>query len=394
MIPFLSGRSLLKPAVQLILLWGLIALPLWADPPPGYYDSVDPSTSETLRSTLHDVIDGHTKIPYTSGSTDTWDVLELADEDPLDSGKILDVYRNRSTTKVGGGTSTYNREHTWPKGYGFPDDGSTNFPYTDCHHLFLCDAIYNATRDTRVYEYCTFACNSYVADTYNGESGTNLSQVYSPVGVWETWIGRRGDVARAQLYMDVRYEGGGVEPDLILTDSVDLILASATGNNESVAYMGMLQTLLQWHEEDPVDDKERNRNDVVYTYQGNRNPFIDHPEWVLGVFDPTATSIESDRPTAPAAIARSSISSAFPNPFNPSTNILFTVGQSGHVQVDLFSVTGKRVRTLLSESRAPGDYQVRWNGRSDTGDPVTSGLYFCRLQSGGDTDIRKLILLK
>ena len=48
--------------------------------------------------------------------------------------------------------------------------------------------------------------------------------------------------------------------------------------------MGLLADLLQWHDEDPVDDRERGRNDVVYSYQGNRNPFIDHPEWVSYVF--------------------------------------------------------------------------------------------------------------
>jgi endonuclease I len=104
-------------------------------------------------------------------------------------------------------------------------------------------------------------------------------------GRWETWIGRRGDVARAILYMDVRYEGGthgitGVaEPDLIVTNDTGLIAAGATGSNESVAYMGLRSVLLEWHLADPPDDMERRRNDVVYSYQGNRNPFIDHPEW-------------------------------------------------------------------------------------------------------------------
>jgi hypothetical protein len=91
--------------------------------------------------------------------------------------------------------------------------------------------------------------------------------------------------------MDVRYEGGNhgstgaAEPNLILTDDENLIDASNTGQNETVAYMGMLTVLLQWHAEDPVDDFERNGHEVVYGYQGNRNPFIDHPEWVECVFN-------------------------------------------------------------------------------------------------------------
>ncbi len=387
-------RACRRPALQSLLAAVIMVLPVWAAPPAGYYDTVDSSTAGTHRSTLHDVIDGHTKIPYNSSSTDTWDVLELADQDPLDAGNILDVYRNRTYNKVGGGSGSYNREHTWPKSYGFPDDGSTNLPYTDCHQLFLCDSGYNSTRDNRIFDYCTFACNSYTADNYNGQSGANLSQVYSPVGVWETWIGRRGDVARAQFYMDVRYEGGGTEPDLILTDDVNLILASATGNNEAVAYMGLREILLQWHQEDPVDDKERNRNDMVYTYQGNRNPFIDHPNWVYSIFDPLVTSIADGEPVASTTTLRSGISSAYPNPFNPTTSIHYFVGNSGHVQIELFSVTGKLVRNLLSETRAVGEYQVVWDGTDQGGTPVASGLYFCRLQSSGERDLRKLILLK
>ena len=103
-----------------------------ADPPPGYYDSVDATNSATLRATLHAVIDDHTRFPYTNGSPNTWDILNLADEDPNNSGNILDVYKNSSYPKISGGMRDYNREHTWPKSYGFPDNVVSNYPYTDC----------------------------------------------------------------------------------------------------------------------------------------------------------------------------------------------------------------------------------------------------------------------
>lgn len=98
----------------------------------------------------------------------------------------------------------------------------------------------------------------------------------------------KGNMARAMFYMDLRYEGGNhgvsgaAEPDLRLTDNASLITQS--GGNASVAYMGMLSTLIQWHQQDPVDAAEQLRNDVIQTYQGNRNPFIDHPEWVACVY--------------------------------------------------------------------------------------------------------------
>ena len=101
---------------------------------------------------------------------------------------------------------------------------------------------------------------------------------------------RKGDIARALFYAAIRYEGGthgslGIaEPDLILTDNLGLIAASNTGSNESAAYMGRLATLLVWHLDDPVDEFERRRNGVVASFQGNRNPFVDHPEWVACAF--------------------------------------------------------------------------------------------------------------
>ena len=264
-----------------------------AGPPAGYYDSVDTSNATTLRQTVHAVIDDHTRLPYTSSSLDTWDVLELADEDPNNASRILDVYRNTSYAKQGGGNSSYNREHTWPKSYGFPNDGSSNYPYTDCHQLFLSNSGYNSSRSNKPFDNCNSGCSQETTVFNNGQGGSGdsnwTSGSGSSTGKWETWSGRRGDVARALFYMDVRYEGGthGVtghsEPDLILTDDRSKIETS--GGNASVAYMGLLSVLIQWHREDPVDDVERRRNDEVYAGQGNRNPFIDNPDWADCIFD-------------------------------------------------------------------------------------------------------------
>ncbi len=86
------------------------------------------------------------------------------------------------------------------------------------------------------------------------------------------------------MYMDVRYEGGihpvtGYnEPDLVLTDDLGQVIPGHP-------YMGELATLLRWHAEDPVDDAERRRNEAVSAFQTNRNPFIDHPEWVECLFE-------------------------------------------------------------------------------------------------------------
>jgi endonuclease I len=252
-------------------------------PPANYYTTVNPSSSTNLRASLHPVIDDHTRFPYTSSATDTWNILEAADEDHSDSSRVTTIYKNASYAKVGGGNNNYNREHSWPKSYGFPNDGSSNYAYTDAHHLFIADSRYNSSRGNEYFDNCNSGCNEFSTDENDGQGGVAESN-FSDSNSWEVWSQRRGDIARAMFYMDIRYEGGNhnvtgySEPNLILTNNASQI--QTTGSNASVAYMGLLSVLLEWHEQDPVSDDERARNDVVFSYQGNRNPFVDHPEWV------------------------------------------------------------------------------------------------------------------
>jgi endonuclease I len=265
-----------------------------------YYDGVDTSSPQALRDSLHEIIDDHTRYPYTSDVTDTWDVLELADENQDNPNNIITIYHNATFVKLHGGNSFYDREHAWPKSYGFPDNGAElNYPYTDMHHLFLADSDYNFSRSNKPYDNCVPGCLELATQANNDRGGvggdypadSNWTDGDYTQGRWETWRGRRGDVARAMMYMDVRYEGGthGItgysEPDLILTDDRNLMDQSNTGNNEAVGYMGLLSVLLQWHKEDPVDAVEIRHHDTVAAFQGNRNPFIDHPEWAACVFE-------------------------------------------------------------------------------------------------------------
>jgi endonuclease I len=279
--------------------------------PSGYYDTVDTSSPGALRATLHAVIDDHVRYPYTSSGTDTWDILRLAQEDPSNSSRILDVYKNASYSK-GSGSTVYNREHTWPHSYGFQGNTGSS-PYTDCHQLWLCDSQYNSGRDNDPFGVCNASCNEWTTHSNGGMGGgsgsypgnSNWQSGSGTSAVWQVWSGRRGDVARSLLYMDVRYEGGqhsngSHEPDLVLTDSTGLIF---TGNTTGTAYMGRLSTLLAWHAADPPDQFERDRNDVVHSFQENRNPFVDHPEWVDCIWGgvcqapPTEPTLTADVPS-------------------------------------------------------------------------------------------------
>lgn len=326
-LPALPARSLLRKltagAGLPVALCLLAAATARADPPLGYYDGVDTRSQAVLRATVHQAIKDHLRRPYTSDNIDTWDVLELADQDPTDPAQILDLYKNASYPK--GAHSSYQREHAWPSSYGFPDDVVSNYPFTDCHALFLADASYNKSQDDKsrgntLYRTCNPSCDERPTVLNHGRGGpstgypgnSNWRQGSGRTGTWEVWRGRRGDVARALFYMDVRYEGGfhgvtGVaEPDLVLTDDVSRIATSQ--GNAAVAYMGLLSVLLAWHREDPVDDLERRRNDVVAAAQGNRNPFVDHPEWVACAFTGDCSALGPPAaPSALAVVARSAI---------------------------------------------------------------------------------------
>ncbi len=297
-----------KEFVKLLVTYLVLVLNVnvvYSQADPGYYSSVDASTPSALKSSLHNIIKDHTRIPYTSSSTDTWDILELAGEDVDDSNRVIALYKNSDYAKVTGGNNNYNREHSWPKSYGFPNDGSSNYPYTDMHHLFIANSSYNSSRSNKPFDICTSGCTEKPTDVNNGRGGTGQSN-FTKTGIWDVWEARQGDVARAMFYMAVRYEGGthGItnhsEPDLELTDDLALINASQTGSNESQAYMGLLSVLITWHNSDPVDIYEHQHNEAVANGQGNRNPFIDHPEWVECVFELVCNGGGTDT-TAPNA---------------------------------------------------------------------------------------------
>jgi len=226
-----------------------------------YYRTAAEKTGNSLKTELHNIIDHHTELSYSA----VWEALKKTDEDPANANNVILLYTGRSQAKStnGGGVDDWNREHVWAKSHG--DFGTAMGPGTDLHHLRPTDVSVNSTRGN--------------LDFDNG--GTEHSEAlgnYFDSDSWEPRDEVKGDVARMLFYMAVRYEGDvSDEPDLELNNTV---------NNGTVPYHGKLSVLLQWNAQDPVDDRERRRNDIIYSdYQHNRNPFIDHPEWVNEIWN-------------------------------------------------------------------------------------------------------------
>ena len=233
---------------------------LHAQIPDGYYNSAENKSDQALRSALHNTIDDHTDYPYSSSSTDTWDILKDADADPNNANNVILIYTRESVN----GPQEYdgwNREHVWAKSRG--DFGTSRPMGTDVHNLRASNNNVNSTRSNYSFDDCT---SNSCEQTY-GNSYSSSALVFEPRDE------DKGDVARIIFYMVVRYEGDSGEEDLEMTESI-LSVSSKSPRH------GVRSTLLEWHELDPVDDFERNRNDVIYSYQDNRNPFIDHPELV------------------------------------------------------------------------------------------------------------------
>ncbi len=337
---------------------------LYADIPEGYYDGTEGLTGEDLKTTLHDIIDDHVEFPYTSTSTDTWDILKETDRDPDNPDNVILIYTGWSVDAAqeynnGAGWS---REHVWAKSHG--DFGTSPGAGTDVHHLRPCHIIVNSSRGNKDFDN---GGEEYVVPNV-GPTGC-----YATTYTWEPRDAVKGDVARMIFYMATRYEGDSGEPDLEVVD-----YAPSAPNLEPVH--GVLSALFQWHIDDPVDEWEEYRNDIIYEdYQQNRNPYIDHPEFVELIFNPVSAE---DHQVSPDF----NMISNYPNPFNPSTTINFTIKEG---ETGILSVYNLKGQLIESNEFNAGKHNYIWNA-----DNQSSSVYLYKLQTGSLIETKKMLLLK
>ncbi len=217
--------------------------------PDNYYSSASSLSGTELKATLKTIITtGAKQLQYTSStSSDVWDMCEAGDENPSNSNEVWLIYTEKSMAKTyhSSGSDGWNREHVWAKSHG--DLGTSPGPGTDGHHLRASDAQENGKRGNLDF------------DDVNGPRTKN-STYYEPP------LSAKGDVARSIFYMALRY---------------GYMVDNGSGSG---ARHGKLETLLKWNELDPVDPYEIRRNNVIFQFQNNRNPFIDHPELVKYIY--------------------------------------------------------------------------------------------------------------
>ncbi len=286
--------------------------------PPGYYNTAGGKTGSQLKATLHNIIKGHTTYSYSS----LWNILSNTDRDPGNSNNVILIYSGKSRAKSqhGGSQGDWNREHVWAKSHG--NFGTTPPCGTDVHHIRPADVQVNGLR-------------GHLDFDNGGNPVPGAPGCYKDNDSFEPRNAVKGDVARMIFYMAVRYEGDNGEPDLEIVDRV---------NTYPNPELGKLSTLLQWNILDPPDSFERNRNNVIYyQYQHNRNPFIDHPEYITAIWG--GPSDVKNNPELNLQV--------YPNPVN--TTLHFECGSNYIYYYSLFTLSGK---TLGSSKLKNGENTV------------------------------------
>ncbi len=322
--------------------------------PSNYYDALNGLSSPQLETAITGII-AEEFVVRIHTYDDVVQILNDADQSPLNSNQVWLLYseeqRSKSLYQTGSNsTGRWNREHIYPRSrggffeieYDETVDGMSVWTNTnadslrhgqsDAHHLRAADGGTNSSRGNKDFP------------EYSGPSGN--------AGSWH------GDVARAIFYMALRY------------NNIDVV--NGNPSNSTVGQLGDLATLLQWHRNDPPDDFEMNRNNVIYTWQINRNPFIDQPELVEHIWGNQVGqpfTLSNDTNVLPQV-------NLFPN---PSTNGFYITGIDGNVKVNIYDTLGR-----LQLQQQSKDGFVAHN--------LSSGIYVVQLTIDHRTENIKLIV--
>lgn len=343
------------------LAWGTPLNPTYgivsSTAPVGYYDSLEGKSGTALRQALQDII-ANPSVVHAHNYGDVTNIIKACDQNPLNPNQVWLLYSEQPRSKLdfqdtgGSNIGKWNREHMYPQSRGGYQGGTSSEPdgidvwlptgpddiltgHGDAHHIRAEDGPVNSSRNNKDY-------GEYLGPTGN-------------VGSWH------GDAARGVFYMAVRYNG--------------LEVVNGNPPNNTVGQLGDLALLLQWNHSDPSDDFEMNRNNYIYTWQVNRNPFIDYPDladyiWGTHVNDPwfaaLATTTFSDREVV-----------LYPN---PAQDHFLLSGIKGQGTLEIYALSGSQ----LLRTAFIGETKVDLN--------LASGMYLVKITSGNKTTYRKLVI--
>lgn len=326
--------------------------------PAGYYDTLEGLSGNSLKQALQEII-ANPAVVRAHSYGDIWEILKQADQNPANSNEVWMHYVEAPKAKLdqqvgSSGIGKWVREHVFAQSRGGFSSGTSSTAdginiwlptnandilsaHADAHHLHAEDGQENILKS-----------NKDFGLDYNG-----------PVGTQGKW---RGDVARALFYMAVRYNG----------------LSLVNGNPSDVTgnkIMGDLASLLTWNVTDARDDFEMNRNNYIYTWQMNRNPFVDYPNLADYIFganygQPWSATLSSENPSVNSILV-------YPN---PTTDYIIVSGLEGNSKVEIYTITGQLVQETNFDS------EIRLNI------DLNSGLYLVKVSANNQSITRKIIV--
>ncbi len=329
--------------------------------PNGYYNSLNGLSGTALKQAIQYII-ANSSIVKAFSYADVYDIITIADQNPANSNQVWLLYTEQPRSKLDRQVESsivgkWNREHIYPQSRGaystgldydlFPFGINNGLPtdandigagLSDAHHIRAVDGQENSSRNNK----------DFGLGDYNGPAGSTAS----------TW---KGDVARAMFYMAVRYN--------------TLSLVNGNPADTTTNQMGDLATLLQWNQLDPSDDFEMNRNNYIYTWQKNRNPFIDMPNLANYIWGANAGQVwNSSLETISNDFEKITI---FPN---PASNYIVVSGINQTTNLEIFDILGKKIleKTIANQE------QIATN--------CSSGIYFVKLTSAEKSFTKKLII--
>ena len=338
--------------------------------PTGYYNGTEGKSGEELKSALNEIISGHTVYSYFFSK----EIFKLSDADPNNPNNVIMVYTGRShpNNDYGNGPDQLNREHVWAKSHGNFD--GVQPMNGDVHNLKPADASVNIDKSNKDFD-------------NGGTQHPEATGCYYTDATWEPRDEVKGDIARIILYMDVRYEGKNGELDLMAVDEI---------NTYPFPKHGKLSTLLEWNLMDPPDDFERNRNNVIYSFQNNRNPFIDNPhlaELIWSGAEPSSISIAnvSQEPVVPQASIPITIFADISSTAGNITDATLYYGYSFHnltEELDMEGSGASLYATIPGQNQDTRIYfRIEAQDGSSTFSTVTYNFYVPRTFTGTLTSI-------
>ena len=335
--------------------------------PSGYYDSLEGLSGAALKQAVQDIIAN--PLVRLHSYADIWDIIRTADQNPANSNQVWCMYIESPMAKldqqVGSSiVGKWNREHIFCQSRGgfevSSNDSADGINFwsstsaasvvdgvSDAHHIRAENGQENSSRNNKNFGTTTSAT------VYAGPSNSQ--------GSWH------GDVARSLFYMAVRFNGLNV----VNGDPSEYLPSTTTSSGN----IGDLATLLNWNTTDPRDDFEMNRNNYIYTWQMNRNPFIDYPLLANYIFGANfgqswSASLTSQNPVQNKIVV-------YPN---PAEDYLIISGLEGNAIAKIYTLTGQLIQRVEFEN----EIKLNLNCKA--------GMYLVTITNGSQTTTKKIIV--